>query len=352
MSGALANGAAPGGFARARIAALAVLAALLTACAGAGVRPGAPTDRVVPAADAAEREAARVARVRAAAQWSLTGRIAVSNAGKGGSGRIEWNQRGGAYEVALSAPVTRQSWRLSGGPDGARLEGLDGGPRAGADAAELLFQATGWDIPVAALGDWLRGLPAGDGADARIARGPDGRPQSIVQGGWTIAYEWPASGDLPARLDARRDSARVRLIVDQWQGGAVAAAPAVRGAGFDALDPLRLQMLALNEGDPEADMRARVALGDRRPVGLGDGWGGTSLPNWGAPRWDGSHADLELGYPEAEPARVLRGSDTDVALDPALRARAVAYAATYNAALRWHLRAGEGAWASVEADFR
>ncbi|QQP98263.1 lipoprotein insertase outer membrane protein LolB [Lysobacter enzymogenes] len=203
---------------------MAILAALLSACAGPGVRPGAPAGHVLPAADAAAREAARAARVRAAAQWSLSGRIAVSNAGKGGSGRIEWSQRGANYQVALSAPVTRQSWRLSGGADGARLEGLDGGPREGADAAELLFQATGWDIPVAALSDWLRGLPAGAGRDARIVPGPDGRPQSIAQGGWTIAYEWPASGDLPSRLDARRDSARVRLIVDQWQDGATAPA--------------------------------------------------------------------------------------------------------------------------------
>lgn len=226
MSAAVADAARGSALARLRVLAALGLAALLAACAGPGVRPGAPAGQVVPAADVAEREAARGARVRAVADWSLSGRIAVSNAGKGGSGRIEWSQRGEAYEVALSAPVTRQSWRLAGGPAGARLEGLDGGPREGADAAGLLFQATGWDIPVAALGDWLRGLPAGDGDDARIVPGPDGRPQSIAQGGWTIAYQWPASGDLPSRLDARRESARVRLIVDQWQGGAVEAAPA------------------------------------------------------------------------------------------------------------------------------
>lgn len=212
--------------ARARIGAAALAAALLAACAGPGLRPDAPDATVVPAADAAQREAARAARVRAAAQWSLSGRIAVSNAGKGGSGRIEWNQRGADYEVALSAPVTRQSWRLRGGAGGARLEGLDGGPREGADAAALLFQATGWDIPVDALGDWLRGLPAGAGDGARILPGADGRPQSIAQDGWTIAYQWPAAGDLPTRLDARRDAAQVRLIVDQWQGGTVETVPA------------------------------------------------------------------------------------------------------------------------------
>ncbi len=201
---------------------LALAAALLLgACAGPGLRPTPPAGPVL--ADAAQREAARMARVRAAGEWSLAGRVAVSNAGKGGSGRIEWQQQGGRYQVALSAPVTRQSWRLSGGPGLARLEGLDGGPREGGDAAALLREATGWEIPVQALGDWLRGLPAQGLAEARTVPGPDGRPAELEQGGWRIAYQWPAQGDLPARLDARRDSARVRLIVDEWQGGGAAA---------------------------------------------------------------------------------------------------------------------------------
>ncbi|MBT2747784.1 outer membrane lipoprotein LolB [Lysobacter sp. ISL-42] len=194
-------------------------ASLLAACAGQGVKP-APSATVVPAADAVARETARLERVRAQDDWSLTGRVAVSNAGKGGSGRMEWSQRDGHFDVALSAPVTRQSWRLSGSREGARLEGLDGGPREGADAGELLLQATGWDIPVSALTDWLRGLPARDFPVAKVVPGADGRPQSIEQSGWTIAYQWPASGDLPSRLDARRDSARVRLIVDEWKGAA------------------------------------------------------------------------------------------------------------------------------------
>lgn len=207
----------------ARAVAVAMLGLLLSACAGQTVKR--PPPEALPAAVAAEREAGRIARVRADGEWSLTGRIAVSNAGKGGSGRIEWNQRGERYEVALSAPVTRQSWRLAGGPGEARLEGLEGGPREGADAAAVLHEATGWDIPVEALADWLRALPAG-GAAPRIAAGPDGRPLSIEQAGWSIAYEWPVTGDLPSRLDARRGDARVRLIVDQWQG-----AQASGGAG-------------------------------------------------------------------------------------------------------------------------
>ncbi|WP_242113347.1 lipoprotein insertase outer membrane protein LolB [Luteimonas aquatica] len=194
---------------------LAASVAVLAACATAP-RTGPPPQAVL--ADAGEREAARSARLRAIGDWSLAGRVAVSNGRKGGSGRLEWRQRGAGYEVALSAPITRQSWRLSGGPGTARLDGLAGGAREGADADELLFRATGWDIPVAALADWLRGLPAGSSAPARIVPGPDGRPLRIEQDGWTIDYTWPAQGDLPDRLDAHREQARVKLVVDGWNG--------------------------------------------------------------------------------------------------------------------------------------
>ena len=257
---------APTPRAAARLAGAAALALLLGACASQPGRRSPPAETVVPAADAAARETARVARLRGQADWSLSGRIAVSNAGKGGSGRIEWSQRDAAFEVALSAPVTRQSWRLSGGPGAARLEGLDGGPREGGDAAALLREATGWEIPVAALADWLRALPAQGGPQAQVAPGADGRPQAIEQGGWRIGYEWPATGDLPSRLDARRDGARVRLIVDQWQGGASdASAPP---AEESQTERLQRELSQLDLADPAADLRRNIAQGDLRPIGV------------------------------------------------------------------------------------
>src|SRR3970282_570297 len=98
-------------------------------------------------------QVAREAQLRLQPEWALVGRIAVTSAGNGGSGRIGWRQDGERFEVALSAPVTRQSWRLHGDPGGAHLEGLEGGPRSGADARLLLLEATGWDIPVTALAE-------------------------------------------------------------------------------------------------------------------------------------------------------------------------------------------------------
>lgn len=197
----------------------ALAALLLSACAARPERPGLPPLAVPPAAHQAARE-------RALAQhtaWGLSGRVALSNGRDGGSGRLDWWQEGERYVLELSAPVTRQSWRLHGDASGATLEGFDGGPRSGPDPVALLREATRWEIPVTALGAWVRGAPAA--ADRlgppTLAFGRDGRLARLEQGGWTIEYDgWQAvagAPELPARIEARRGEARVRLIVDAWR---------------------------------------------------------------------------------------------------------------------------------------
>lgn len=218
---------APATLPAARAALLAVSIALLAACAS-------PATRQAPALGAAEadvRQSAHEVAVGLARRdcstptWRLEGRVAVSNGRDGGSGRIDWTQESGRYEITLSAPVTRQSWRLAGGQGSATLNGVEGGPRSSADADTLLREATGWEIPVAALGCWIRGARAdatrfGD-ATLSFNAGPDGHLARLMQDDWTIDYtEWqPASAAMPAlpqRLVATRGDAKVRVIVDQW----------------------------------------------------------------------------------------------------------------------------------------
>ena len=106
-----------------------LVALSLAGCATRGPAVDSPVLRDPEALAAAQAsQATRAAWLASQADWSFSGRVAVSANGKGGSGRIEWRQDGPAFEVALAAPVTRQSWRLAvDGSGGARLEGLEGG---------------------------------------------------------------------------------------------------------------------------------------------------------------------------------------------------------------------------------
>ena len=184
---------------------------------------------VPPTADALQALDLREQRLRATRDWSLSGRIAVVSGKRGGSGRIDWHQQGDRYDISLAAPITRQSWRLVGGPGGARLDGLDGGPRSGADAEVLLREATGWDIPVNSLADWVRGIGLGDG---EVGYSAAGLPATVRMdwrldyGDWTEAALGDGTVRMPARVSAEKGAARVRLVVDAWQLGAAAPSDA------------------------------------------------------------------------------------------------------------------------------
>ena len=204
----------------------AALAVSLSACVSLDTRkaPAAPDVVTAVSAEAQQAKAVRVDALRAQPAWSFQGRVAVSKGRNGGSGRIDWQQQARQYVVSLSAPVTRQSWTLSGdsGNRSGRLDGVDGGPRQGEDAQQVLLEATGWDIPVNQLPDWVRGLVA-EGATAaeQIDRDAEGRPRRVRQMGWDIQFlDWyPAEGDrpvLPRRIEAVNGDAKVRLLVDGW----------------------------------------------------------------------------------------------------------------------------------------
>lgn len=206
---------------KAPLLALALLS--LSACSTLRNRP-APEAVAEVSPQARQAEALREQALRAQSEWGFQGRVAVSKGRNGGSGRIDWQQAADRYQIQLSAPVTRQSWLLTGNAHaaGGRLEGLDGGPREGVDAQQLLLEATGWDIPVNQLPDWVRGLTAaGAAAPEQVLRDAEGRPRRVQQAGWDIQFmDWfPATDSqpaLPRRMDAVNGDAKVRLIVDSW----------------------------------------------------------------------------------------------------------------------------------------
>ena len=200
-------------------AAIALACVALAGCQTIARKPVAPVD-------AAAAEAAQLRREELLAgenRWSLTGRIAISNGKDGGSGRIEWVNDDESLTVELSAPITRQTWRLTVTEAAPWCIEDQAGKRCGADPGQLLRETTGWDIPVASLGDWLRGMRT-DAPVTAIRYDEAGRLGHLQQSGWSIDYRWPVAGgavtspalEMPTRIDATKGQAKVKLIVDAW----------------------------------------------------------------------------------------------------------------------------------------
>lgn len=201
----------------------ATLAILVSLAGCATTAPTHPTP-ALSAETLAAHQQARQAFLAQYDAWSFTGRAAISKRDKGGSGRIEWLQHDARrYEIALSAPVTRQSWRLAGDlhSEAGRIEGLEGGPRDGEFAEDLLLETTGWQVPLQQLGSWVRGAPAAEYPVQAIVYDAEGRPASFQQAGWIVRYTaWrpgpSGAPDLPAKIEAEAGDARVRLAIEDW----------------------------------------------------------------------------------------------------------------------------------------
>lgn len=189
----------------------------LAACAPVQVRT--PSGTPGTAAELAA-QAARERRVAAEQDWGIAGRFAASDRQHGGSGSLSWRQRGAQFEFVLRAPITGRSVELDGGPGGVVLKGVGREPVAGSDAQDVLRKEFGWEVPVADLAFWVRGLRA-PGRSAILTFGANGLPATLDQDGWRVDYpEWYAERvpALPRKVYASRPPYNVRVFIEQWTG--------------------------------------------------------------------------------------------------------------------------------------
>lgn len=188
-----------------------VLPLLLAACV--------PAVRVQGDAGLLAAQRVREQALAGADHWALQGRLGVSDGQQGGSGNFSWSQDGDHYVFVLRAPITGKSFRLSGGPAGALIEGLDGGPLRGPDAEALMRKALGWEVPLHELRAWVLGLRAGSGP-AELSFGANRLPSLLQQDGWSVDYRaWDEAHHppLPTRVYAAKPPYKVRLSIDTWQ---------------------------------------------------------------------------------------------------------------------------------------
>ncbi|MFM6988570.1 MAG: outer membrane lipoprotein LolB [Arenimonas sp.] len=167
-------------------------------------------ERGVPAPSMAGREALLADQTA----WGFTGRVAYSQAGQGGSARIDWQQTGAVSEVRLSGPLAAGSVRLR----------VEGGQAQVFDAADNVLAEGETD---AVFGQWLAApLPAADLAAGLRAYWPDSPERtaaalsgSVRSRGWEWRYSawWPGPATLPKQLEVQGGDARLRVVIDQWR---------------------------------------------------------------------------------------------------------------------------------------
>jgi len=193
---------------RLRGLAIGLLAALLAACGGQGIRPGVDDQR----------------------HWQLSGKIGLRGPRLAESAYLNWRQCGDDYDVRISGPLGQTVARIEGRGENltVSMEGRD--PVTTAEPELLLQEQLGWSVPLRALRYWVR-AEAAPGAPATVT-GPQRQPESLQQLGWQVNYlsyhvaetaaptqagdERPAATTLPAKLTLRGGELQATLLINDW----------------------------------------------------------------------------------------------------------------------------------------
>ncbi len=164
----------------------------------------------------------RAAALQALEDWTLDGRLAVSDGRQSWQAGVRWQQQSERYAIDLIGPLGQGRLDIRGDATGVVLR--DGEHLLYAnDPDTLLEQASGIPVPIEGLRYWVLGLPAPDSA-ARPVVDDNGLLRRLLQDDWQIVYDNYVTIDggtvdglaLPQRIRANRDTLDIRLLITRW----------------------------------------------------------------------------------------------------------------------------------------
>lgn len=149
--------------------------------------------------------------------WQLEGRVALQSDEGSWSAGLQWKQRSNGYEIYLRGPLGGTVLAIYHNA-GQILLVNDGREFSADNAEQLIYQQTGWRIPVEGLRYWVMAMrhpqyPASEKFRYKLL-------SRLEQSGWQIEYlEYQnISGyPLPRKMEMHHHHLKVRLVLQKWQ---------------------------------------------------------------------------------------------------------------------------------------
>ena len=157
-------------------------------------------------------------------RWSIRGRVAlyldddVYNLGLG------WVREQDDNRIKLEASLGQGLVLLETNDDSVKLTTSEGETFVGTNAQQVLWQSTGWSIPIEGLAYWIKGINHPGSAYLPLID-HEGRATSLQQDDWQINFlEYRDAGLthlndplLPRKLYMKREKLALKILIDQWQ---------------------------------------------------------------------------------------------------------------------------------------
>jgi len=153
--------------------------------------------------------------------WEIRGRLGVQTEKTGGSMDLIWKQVAQDYSIHLIAPLGAGNYHIQGNDTFAEIRFPDGQKEIVYDIEDIFSTALEIDLPVKAVKDWIRGLPARSIPVDDIRWNNQGLLHTIKQNGWNVELKKYTGSSLllPHVIYLSRDDnvdLDIRLVLRQW----------------------------------------------------------------------------------------------------------------------------------------
>lgn len=165
---------------------------------------------------------ARQQQLQAMQQFSIQASVSIKTSQDSISGNLHWQQlQPEHYTARLSNFLGISLFELEQNQNGSQIQ-LKGETYYGVDTSSLLWQLSGWSMPLADMPLWLRGLPSNNSQQVhydefgRVTRFNLTDSTGII---WQLEYQSFFSDQLslPKRLLLSSDNTRIKLVIRSWQ---------------------------------------------------------------------------------------------------------------------------------------
>ena len=165
--------------------------------------------------------------------WQLAGSFSYVDPEESGAGRIRWSFQGDLLDnLRLNDVIDQERVRLIGPIGTGSVELVSKDNRAslisgnqtsnGVDAESLLFNLTGWRLPVSEMRYWLFGMPSPN-ASGKFWLNEQGQLQTLQQSEWEIQFDRYVVDPIlqqavPKKITAvhRGNQAKVKLVIKSF----------------------------------------------------------------------------------------------------------------------------------------
>lgn len=166
----------------------------------------------------------QLARLNNINVWTISGKLAIKHPEQSLSANLRWQTQQQDFEFRLSNFLGITLVDMQNSRDGAVLE-ADGETYRDPSASLLLYQMTGWDIPVNQLLSWIKGVPKATDSYQLDEHGLVSMLKPACQqcAGWIVNYSKYQQVDdvwLPHALtltNPQQPEHLIKIRIDKWK---------------------------------------------------------------------------------------------------------------------------------------